>query len=777
MAFFDPNISKLKARRNINGLIKALSSKSIEIQVQAARSLGDLYARDAVDALIVALKDWNYQVQVAAAEALGRIGNTKAIKPLIYTLRDNNELLKKTVISALAAIGYDAVQPLVEILNDSNEKLQDYVIDAISELGDAAKRPIKNFLFDHSYPNRPAMLKVFARIADKDSIDILIEILNSDPVFELRLASAEYLVRMGEKSVPQLLETALHPDSDLILMLNLLSKIGDIRCREFFIENLISMDAKIRLLAANGLEKSGWQPRNDETGVWYYIGKRKWYKLAQLGTIAIGPLGKIIDDKDESIRKAALDTIGQIGEEGSDELMKSLTSKRAEARLHAAAALGKLGEKRAIEGLTHCLVDADTRVRRAAVESLGEIDTKECINPIIMALKDEDAQVRRTAVKFVGESEDPRALDLFINMLNDPAPAVSQELVKAFLRIGKEAVDSLIDALQQPNSIVKKYAATTLGLLKDQRAVAPLLNLTTYSNWVVRKAVVIALGEINDRRAVNALAVNLDDEKDEVALAAAKALASIGKPAVSVLLNLLTGRKKNPYAVIALKEMKIDAITPLINLLKHPDMAVRKTVVKVLDMINWKPGQDEIGAAYFIAKQEWEKSIELGEQAVDPLIEVLTDDELWHRKRAAENLGKLNDNKAVDSLIQSLGDKYWNVREAAMKSLIKMGRKAVEPLLGAMLTGNKDAFESIVNALAEIGDRRAVNPLVYVLKDKRRFVRQAAGKALEKMNALEGDRRCTSCGKTIHKTLDSGDFCPFCNQIIEIKIQADLTHS
>ncbi len=777
MALFDPNIEKLKAKRNTKALLKALENKSTEIQVQAARALGDLHAKTAIDALLVALTDWNDDVQIAAAEALGKIGKEKAIKPLIYALKEKNPRLKKTIIIALGEIGFDAVQPLIELLNESEVAIQDHVINAIIELGDAAKKSIKLKLFDHKTENRLTLLKVFAKIGDDESIDILLEILSTDPEYDLQKAAGQHLVNLGAKAVPKLLETAIHPNSDLLLMLVILSQIGDKSCRDFFLENMQNSNARIRLLCANGLEKSGWQPRKNETGVWFLIAKQEWSQLIDLGSISITPLGKVIDDRDDFIRNSALEAMSRIGQKGSDVLISSLNEKHVESRLHAAVALGKLYERKAIPALSKCLSDIDARVRRAAVESLGRIGEQECINPIIMGLKDDDANVRRTAIRYVSQFNDPRALELFIPMLGDSVPVVAQEVVKAILIIGTDALDALVDALEIPSSIIKRYAATALGLLKDVRAVPPLIELLTNINWVVRKAAVNALGELNDKRALNALLTMLDDSREEVALSASKALTNIGTPAVSGLLAYLIGRKKNQYAVLALKDMKGDSIKPLLNSLRHENAQIRSAVVKVLDMIDWKPAKDEQGAAYWIAKQDWDKSVEIGDKAVEPLIDVLADQEMWHRKAAAEHLGKLKDDKAVDYLIQSLSDKYWNVREASMRSLIKMGRKAVEPLINAMLTGNKTAFESIASTLATIGDKRAIAPLEYVLKDNRQFVRQAAVKALEKMKALDSRRRCQSCGKPVHKTLSQGDFCPFCNVRLVVKSEQKLTEA
>jgi len=335
--------------------------------------------------------------------------------------------------------------------------------------------------------------------------------------------------------------------------------------------------------------------------------------------------------------------------------------------------------------------------------------------------------------------------------------------------MGESVFDPLIDALGEQNPVVKVTSSMALGYLKDKRALPAILPLLSNMIWSVRRAAAFAMGELGDKRAIGGLVRALDDEKDEVCLTAAQALSKIGVASLPSLIPLLNGNKKNKFAILALREMGDDAIQPLLELLKHSDRQIRGAAVKVLDLLDWKPEKDELGATYWIAKQEWANGAKIGEPAVDPLISVLDDPEIWNRIEAAVHLGNIGHSKAVESLVTALGDKYWNVRDASAAALVKMGRKAVDPLINAMLTGNKEAYVKIVETLAEIGDRRAIKPLVYVLKDKRRFVRQNAAIALEKMHAMKGVHRCGHCGKIAHESLEEEDICPFCNHPLYFK--------
>ncbi|HED11124.1 MAG TPA: HEAT repeat domain-containing protein [Caldithrix abyssi] len=763
MALFETNIERLTEKRNIKGLIKALSNKSIVIQMEAAKALGKLHARESVDALILALTDWNYDLQIAAARALGEIGHNRAIKPLLFAIREKNPQVKQAAIEALAQIGHDSIYPLLEMMKEDDEELTGLITEAIIQIGKPAFNIIKKMISNHDTPHRVLLLKVIYEKKDQEAVDILLDLLN-DPEYEVRQSAANFLVKLGSLAVPKLLETAKSPDSDLMTLLNLLAHIGDKRCLSFYFNYVDDTDWRLRKLAARGLEKAGWSPAQDERGVWYHIARQEWNYVVAMGSVAIRPLSRVLEDSNERIRKAALEAMGRIGSSGLEALMRALKDKNNESRLHAAAAMGKLKDVRAVHPLMACLRDKDVRVRRSAVISLGLINHQECVNPLIMALKDEDSYVRKDAIKYLSGLEDPRKKDLFLAMLEDRSQRVINELVVAMKRIKSQLFDDVVLMLENQNPVIKRNAAYALGLFQDTAAVPALLSLLSTQNSAIRKVTCNALGELGDRRAINSLIGSLHDPVEDVCLAASNALARIGKPAIPAILNKMIGRKKNFYAELALKDMGDEAIDALVHLLNHEDINIRKAVVKVLDILEWQPGQDEKSAAYWIAKQDWEKGAEIGELAVQPLIDVLEDTESWNRMEAARQLGKIGDKKAVDSLIKLLDDKYWNVREAAAESLVKLGRSAVEPLINRMLTGNKDTFKIIAGILGEIGDSRARQPLEYVLRDKRPFVREAAALALKKLGALSSDRRCNHCGNALHESFRDGDACPFCNQ-------------
>ena len=389
--------------------------------------------------------------------------------------------------------------------------------------------------------------------------------------------------------------------------------------------------------------------------------------------------------KDEDVREAAAKALGEIGDARAVEplIAASLQDK------------GSVGDvKYGFSGVSY-------RVRPAAAKALVSIGVP-AVQPLIAALGDGDEDVRRAAAGALGQIGDPRA------------------------------VEPLIAALRDKNSDVRRRAAEALGKLRDARAVDPLIAALKDQNMYACKAAAGALGQIGDPRAVEPLIAALSNENGDVRKAAAGALVKIGVPAVEPLIAVLRWDKDVRQAAAGALGQIGDAraVEPLITALKDKDKYVCLAAVKALGNLGWQPDQSEAGAVYWVEKRKWHKCVEIGAPAVEPLIAALNDRESV-RKAAANTLGQIGDARAVEPLIAALKDEYWSVCQAAAGALVKIGVPAVEPLI-AVLRWDKDVRQgqAAAGALGQIGDARAVEPLIAALKEEIRSVRRDAATAL-----------------------------------------------
>jgi HEAT repeat protein len=98
---------------------------------------------------------------------------------------------------------------------------------------------------------------------------------------------------------------------------------------------------------------------------------------------------------------------------------------------------------------------------------------------------------------------------------------------------------------------------------------------------------------------------------------------------------------------------------------------------------------------------------------------------------AAEALGDIGDERAVEPLLAALkNDETGGVRWKAAEALSKLGTPSVDGLIGALQHNDDDVRWKTAIALGEIGDPKAIPPLINLLCDEDRFVRSRAAYAL-----------------------------------------------
>jgi len=98
---------------------------------------------------------------------------------------------------------------------------------------------------------------------------------------------------------------------------------------------------------------------------------------------------------------------------------------------------------------------------------------------------------------------------------------------------------------------------------------------------------------------------------------------------------------------------------------------------------------------------------------------------------AAEALGDIGDERAVEPLLIALkNDETGGVRWKAAEALSKLGTHSVAGLIGALQHYDNDVRWKAAIALGEIGDPKAIPPLINLLCDDDRYVRSRAAYAL-----------------------------------------------
>lgn len=86
-------------------------------------------------------------------------------------------------------------------------------------------------------------------------------------------------------------------------------------------------------------------------------------------------------------------------------------------RMQAATALGKIGDRTAVEPLINALKDRDRGVRIQVIKALGDIGDHRSTEQVLTMLNDQDDETRLEAVIALGKIGDPRAVEPLIEKL------------------------------------------------------------------------------------------------------------------------------------------------------------------------------------------------------------------------------------------------------------------------------------------------------------------------------------------------------------------------
>jgi HEAT repeat protein len=268
-------------------------------------------------------------------------------------------------------------------------------------------------------------------------------------------------------------------------------------------------------------------------------------------------------------------------------------------------------------------------------------------------------------------------------------------------------------------------------------------------DYVVRSQAAAALGKLGAPPVDNLIAA-LKDNEPNFRNGAAEALGEIKDPrAVEPLIDTLEDSNVlvRASAAEALGRIKAPrAVAPLIAALKDTSGLVQMTAAEALGEIKDPSAVEPLiaimkGTNSMVSGRAAEALGKLGAPAVAPLIALLKDtgsssnalsDAIrYNRQMAAANaLGEIKDPSAVEPLIVALGDAFFNLRVSAANALGEIkDPRAVGPLVAAMKDPDLRVRKAAAAALGEIG-LPAVGPLVGALKDTSPDVRQSAAEAL-----------------------------------------------
>jgi HEAT repeat protein len=234
--------------------------------------------------------------------------------------------------------------------------------------------------------------------------------------------------------------------------------------------------------------------------------------------------------------------------------------------------------------------DPDEETLANLIDALGAIGDTRATPDLIAALEHKSSKVRGQAILSLGKMKDQRAITPLISLLIKDQHV--ERVMDALGEMGEPVVKQLLDEFKGGDPNVRINVAFTLGDIGTLRAVGPLIKALEDSNIEVAKASAFALGEIRDLRAVEPLIAALKHKNIEVRNSSASALGRIKDPrAVDPLIKAVShsDRSVRIHAIRALGAIRNPrAVLPLINALEEKNWNVQRYTTWALKNITGK---------------------------------------------------------------------------------------------------------------------------------------------------------------------------------------------
>gem|GEM_PF-769545 len=446
----------------------------------------------------------------------------------------------------------------------------------------------------------------------------------------------------------------------------------------------------------------------------------------QLDSRTVPDLLRLLSDSNAEIRECVVEALGNLGDSrATPHLLKALTVESQNMRYLCAEALGKIGDETSLTSLVGLLDEPDENMKYCAAEALGRIgsekavvalislsnyadkDLRYCIaealgrirsarglEPLVKFLRDPDTEVRLQAVRALGEIRDPSAAGPLLSLMEDATSELLLATVRALGQIGsKQAVGRLLELLHARDETLCEEAIGALGAIRDPVAVAPILDKLRVIQIVrTQRRAIEALGNLGDERAVGALIDLLRLGKESLKLPLVQALGAI---------RVSSGLK-------ALEELASDA-----------DVQIRRCAVVGIGNI-----EDPSG--------------------IPTLMRLSRDPDEGVRREVAQALGHIASEDGIPVLLELLKDADSTVSDASVSALSGLGDAAVQPLVTVIPEVSERVLKKVVQGLGNLGDIRAINPLLALMETASSDVRPLIAQALVHID----DRICSS--DTVH---------------------------
>jgi HEAT repeat protein len=703
-------------------LLPLLTDKNTSVRGQALDALFTLGAINFDDITTMA-RDADVTQRVAVMIALMNNDDPRAVDILLSALHDPETTVRRNAAHALEYVkDIRALDPLLHALADADTRVRKSVERALGSLGQPAIIALHQMTASAVPEERKRAETTLVSLHAQLPIDLLIRLLQSEQVKSRRYAVWRLYAYHDARAIPALI-TALHDVDEGIqkTAASALAAFDDPASLQALLEYFLIIpehgwQSGIEFTRYDGLDPAirAFQ-RTQDAGIYSRL-----MKDAQAGPI--------------KRRARALYALSVFHQTREETLIAALKDRHAFLRQAAAYGLRERKEVSAVEPLIAAFADRDAEVRCAILGALDAIGDMRAASVFIRALNDNDEGVR-AASYYSYMIMQPAAVPELTKALRRQDAEIQFRVIDSLERVGDaRAVPALLQALKGERDL-RPSIIRALGDIGDTRAIPSLISCLRDTDADVRRSAVFALAVFNTEEALEALLRELQYGDFTLQYTIVEALSTYDDQRVVAAFEQLlyhpsiSERRINDQIFEALQQMGDLGIDAIIRACSDANPSVRRAAIYGLDGVCDPRAVAIIRSALRDPDKEvriaaaWSQYPVGNPELSDDFIKALDDENESVRTGAAFALAGLGEARAKPLLYQAFNDPKAGEIDAAVVLAGKLkDSEAVEPLLEVIRGYNPDAQEFLprilLEALGHIGDPRAVEPILGLLKSR-----------------------------------------------------------
>lgn len=281
--------------------------------------------------------------------------------------------------------------------------------------------------------------------------------------------------------------------------------------------------------------------------------------LGKLGATSLNKLMELIPENEEDVDYWMVQTLGNMGGEAVQYLVRVFKHSNQKIRLAAIRAAQNIDDPRMVVALLHLLEEQSWPIRKAAYDSLERIYAANQA-AVVEALDNSSEEAKFWIIKLLAQQPNPELTSKLAKIIENAPMESKLEAIKALSMIetseahrvlvnylahkswiirktaadaiwtqGLGASEELISAIKGANVDARYWSVKLLGQSKETKIFEEIVKCLQDPQFSVRAAACQALGSLGDKRALAPLMAALNDESEEVRTAAILSLSQIGE--------------------------------------------------------------------------------------------------------------------------------------------------------------------------------------------------------------------------------------------------------